>query len=126
MLGVDEDMRDWSFFMILEHNVIVNRVITTVVEKLVRGEEPVVEGVKDPKKDVMPSAHPGKEQVEAFRASVENHINTVSGLPRLRGTATKLHPVFGEFDAHRWHCMFALHLDIHCKQAEYVVRNACA
>jgi len=25
MIGVDEDMRNWSFFKILEHNAIVNR-----------------------------------------------------------------------------------------------------
>ena len=31
MRGVDEDMRRWSFFMILEHNAIVNRSITASV-----------------------------------------------------------------------------------------------
>ena len=38
MRGVDEDMRQWSFFMILEHNAIVNRSITATVVQLARGE----------------------------------------------------------------------------------------
>ena len=32
MLGVDEAVRNGSFFMILEHNAIVNRSITSIVE----------------------------------------------------------------------------------------------
>ncbi len=38
MLGIDENMRNWSFNMILEHNSIVNRTITAIVEQLLRGE----------------------------------------------------------------------------------------
>ena len=123
MLGVDEDMRDWSFFMILEHNVIVNRSITAIVQRLARGEKPMGSGDMDPKKDVMPSADPGEEQIQAFRASVETHLENVSRLPRLRSTPTSRHPIFGQLNAHGWHCMFGLHLGIHRKQAEFVIRT---
>ena len=126
MPGIDDDMRDWSFFMILEHNAIVNRSITSVIKSLVRGEEPTGAGAIDPKKDVMPSEGSGVEQIEAFRASVEDHLEVVSSLDRLRGSRCKRHSVFGEFDAHGWHCMFRFHLLIHYKQAAYVVRKACA
>ena len=122
MLGVDPDMRNWSIFMILEHNVIVNRSITTIVTSLARGEEPAGLAVMDPKRDVMPSANPGPEQLTRFRDSVENHLRSVEGLPELRGTLTKLHPVFGRLDAHGWHCMFGLHLQIHLWQAEEIIR----
>jgi hypothetical protein len=123
MMGVDEDMRNWSFFMLLEHHVIVNRVITTTMESLARGEEPVIPGVRDSKKDVMPSGGAGPEQVAVFRDTVEEHLRVVSGLGRMRGTRTKRHPIFGEFDAHRWHCMFGFHLRIHGKQADCIVRG---
>jgi len=126
MIGIDEDMRNWSFFMILEHNAIVNRSITSIVQSLVRGEEPKGAGAIDPKKDVMPSADPGEEQIKAFRSSVEEHLRVVSGVSGLRGSLGKRHPMFGEFDAHCWHCMFSFHLLIHCRQAEYVVRKICA
>ena len=123
MLGVDEDMRDWSFFMILEHNVIVNRSISAVVQSLARGEKPSGTRDFDPKRDVMPSANPGEEQIQAFRASVETHLENLAHLPRLRSTLTSRHPIFGELNAHGWHCMFGLHLDIHRKQAQAVIRT---
>lgn len=121
MIGIDEDMRGWSFFGILEHNVIVNRSITEIVKSLVRGQKPAGEGAIDMKNDVMPSTDPGGEQIEAFRTSVEEHLESVSGLRGLRQTSTKRHPVFGELNAHGWHCMFGLHLDIHRKQAEAAI-----
>ena len=120
MLGVDEDMRDWSLFMILEHNVIVNCSITAIVESLAKGEKPAAIGVDDPKRDVMPSQDPGEEQIQAFQSSVETHLEVVSRLPRLRSTPTGRHPVFGQLNAHGWHCMFGLHLDIHRSQAKAV------
>ena len=125
MPGVDEDMRNWSFFMILEHNAIVNRSVAKVVEDLARGVEPSGEGDIDPKHDVMPSASPGIEQLQLFQDSVEDYLQRVSVLGPLRGTLTKRHPVFGMFDAHQWHCMLGFHLMIHRRQAEYVVSKAC-
>lgn len=124
MKGVDEDMRDWSFFMILEHNTIVHRAITANVVQLARNETLSGAAVIDPKKDVMPSTSADASQVELFRKSVMNHIDTVRLLGNLRGSKTTLHPVFGPFDAHRWNCMFALHLKLHLPQAKYVVTKA--
>lgn len=123
MLGVDEDMRGWSVFMILEHNVIVNHTIHGIVRHLVLGE--AFQSI-DPKKDVMPSADPGPEQIKAFEESVKSYLDSIATLPRLRGTPTRLHPVFGQLDAHGWHCMFALHLQIHLKQVDAVARSTKA
>ncbi len=125
MPGVDEDMRRWSFFMILEHNAIVNRCISATVEQLVRGD-PMLSGAAaiDPKLGVMPSFSAGEEQVVAFRKSVSEHLETLSGLGKLRGTKRAPHPIFGDFDAHKWNCMFSFHLVIHYKQAVFVVRAA--
>mgnify|MGYP002630667864 CR=1 FL=1 len=121
MRGVDEDMREWSIYMILEHNVIVNRTMTAIVDSLARNEEPLNLPVKDSKKDVMPSGNPGPEQIEAFVASVEDHLRVVKQLKRLRGTLRKRHPIFGMLDAHGWHCMFCLHLEVHLPQIESVL-----
>lgn len=125
MPGIDPDMRNWSFFMILEHDAIVNRSITSIVQSLVRGKEPEGAGAIDPKRDVMPSEEAGEEQIKALRESVEEHLMVVSKLGRLRGTAVKRHPLFGNFDAHYWHCMFNFHLRIHYRQAQYVERSIC-
>jgi hypothetical protein len=126
MIGVDEDMRNWSLFMILEHNAIVNRSITSIIQSLVRGEKPMGAGAINPKKDVMPSLNPGVEQIQAFRSSVEEHLSVISGYSRLRGSLKSRHPIFGEFDAQCWHCMFNFHLHVHYKQAKYVVQKICA
>ena len=110
--------------MILEHNAIVNRSISGKVQCLARGEELTGVATIDPKTDVMPSANPGEEQVDAFRSSVDNHLESVQGLPNLRRGLTMRHPIFGKLNAHGWHCMFGLHLEIHLKQAEAAVELA--
>jgi hypothetical protein len=126
MRGVDEDMRRWSFFMILEHNAIVNRSITATVVQLARGEALSGPATLDPKKDVMPSSSADESQIEIFADSVTKHIEAVKNLRQLRGTRTSPHPIFGQFDAHKWNCMFAFHLGLHLPQAEYVVRKVRA
>ncbi|HCY84711.1 MAG TPA: hypothetical protein DHV36_06210 [Desulfobacteraceae bacterium] len=117
MPGVDPDMRNWSYYMLLSHNVIVNQCITAVTCQLARDEPLSGMALIDPKTDVMPSPAAGPEQVAAFSKSVADHIREVSRLDRLRGSRRTIHPVFGPFDAHQWHCMFGFHLKVHYKQA---------
>jgi hypothetical protein len=126
MRGVDEDMRRWSLFMLLEHNTIVNRSITATVRQLANGEVASGPAIIDMKKDVMPSFAADQSQVEFFVQSVADHIAVVRGLDNLRGTTTSRHPIFGQFDAHKWNCMFAFHLRIHRPQARFIVEKAAA
>jgi|AntRauTorckE6833_2_1112554.scaffolds.fasta_scaffold31426_2 hypothetical protein len=122
MLGVDEDMRDWSFLMILQHNTIVNHAISDVVRRLALGE-PEPEKKFDPKTDTVPDSTCGMEEVTRFEESVRSHLALLPTLGKLRGTAKAEHPIFGPFDAHMWSCLFPFHLQIHMKQAAFV-RNA--
>lgn len=125
MLGVDEDMRGWSFFMILRHNTIVNNAISANIRRLALGE-PTPTKKFDTKKDVMPGADCGIEQIAIFKSSVLAHLDSVKTLGELRGTNTTNHPLFGPFDAHKWNCMFAFHLKVHFRQAESVRERALA
>jgi hypothetical protein len=120
MIGVDPEMRGWSLFQILEHNSIVNSSITATVEGLALGEELSSAALINPKTDVLPKGLSGPEQLEAFRRSIDDYLAMLETLPRLRGTAETPHPIFGSFDAHKWHCMFGFHLGLHLKQAEKV------
>jgi hypothetical protein len=122
MPGVDDDMRSWSFFMILDHNTIVNQSITTMIQQLVRGEPLSGAAVTDMKTGVLPSPTAGQEAVAAFRDSVKAHLTTMDTLGRLRGSRRSKHIRFGDFDAHQWNCMFAFHLRLHYKQANHVVQ----
>jgi len=121
MIGVDPEMRGWSIFQILEHNEIVNRSIAAMVEALALGKEPSGAALLDPKSDVLPKGMSGPDHVESFRTSVDGYLSLVPTLPSLRGTGERLHPVFGSFDAHKWHCMFGFHLGLHLRQAEKVL-----
>lgn len=121
MMGIDPEMRDWSLFQILEHNAIVNRSIAATVEALALGREPSGAALINPKTDVLPKGLSGSEQVEAFRSSVDDYLCRIAPLTELRGTAETLHPIFGSFDAHKWHCMFGFHLGLHLRQAEKVL-----
>ncbi|MBG7607150.1 MAG: DinB family protein [Verrucomicrobia bacterium] len=123
MLGVDEDMRGWSFFSLLQHNTLVNRAISSNIRRLALGEPPP-ETPFDVKNDVMPSPDCGIEQVELFEKSVTDHLAMIAGLPGLRGTQQTDHPIFGSFDAHMWNCMFAFHLKIHLKQADLIAARS--
>ena len=123
MAGIDEDMRNWSLFMVIEHNRIVNQSITATVRQLVRGKALSGAAAIDPKTGVMPSPAAGTEQVPIFFDSIAEHVETVSGLENLRGSNTSRHPLFGDFDAHKWHCMFSFHLKIHYRQAEFIART---
>lgn len=123
MRGVDEEMRDWSFFEVLEHNVIVNRSITASVSQLAEGKTLSGVATIDPKKDVMPSKNAGIAIVEVFRESIIAHVTQVANLGQLRGTPRSQHPVFGLFNAHKWHCMFAFHLGLHLPQAKYIIEK---
>lgn len=126
MRGVDEDMRRWSFFMLLEHNAIVNRSITATVRQLANGEALSGLAIIDMKKGVMPSPSADKSQVELFAQSVTDHIAVLRGPGNLRGTKTSRHPIFGQFDAHKWNCMFAFHLGIHLPQARFITERLTA
>lgn len=124
MLGVDEDMRGWSVFEIIEHNTIVNRALTSRIKFLMTGEETPEFQNFDVKRDVMPGLgeHPfGRAEISQFTQSVDDHMETVSGYGDMKNSAIGKHPVFGNFTAHQFHVMFGFHLGLHLKQAQKVV-----
>ena len=121
MPGVDEDMRNWSVLQIIEHNVIVNRVFTEIIDTICQGQVWVSD--RDPKKDVMPSETPSFSIVKEFTESVNQYLVVVEKYPKLRGIGSFPHPVFGQFDAHMTHAMTGFHLWIHRRQADVVVKQ---
>ncbi|MFT7512905.1 MAG: hypothetical protein ACI9QL_002113 [Candidatus Omnitrophota bacterium] len=121
MIGVDEDMRDWSMYQILEHNIIANGAMTARIEHLVNDTE--MPGNFDPKKDVMPSEAPGPEQLDRFKKSVNIHLKRIARHENLRATKKAPHPIFGPFNAHMWHGMCGFHLMLHRRQLE-AIRDA--
>ncbi|MBJ7328204.1 MAG: hypothetical protein JHC52_12765, partial [Chthoniobacterales bacterium] len=105
-------------------NAIVNRSITAAVVQLANGEALSFPATIDTKKDVMPSSSADESQIKLFAQSVADHIAIVRDLVNLRRTKTSPHPIFGQFNAHKWNCMFAFHLRIHLPQARFIVETA--
>ncbi len=123
MPGIDVDMRNWSFFDVLEHNTIVNKTITATVCQLAQNQKLSGAARIDPKRDVLPAGMADESIREAFLESIHAHNRQVAQLGKLRGTKSSPHPLFGDFDAHKWNCMFAFHLKLHLAQAKYIVAN---
>ncbi len=119
MPGVDEEMRDWSIYQLIEHNTIVNRIFADVIEAIAQEKEYVSD--IDPKHDVLPSELPGPEVIEPFQQSVADYFKTLGNFPMLKNVGKWEHPVFGDFDARMTHAMCGFHLFLHRRQAERIV-----
>lgn len=124
MIGVDPEMRGWSYYQLLEHNAIVNKAMSLNVRSLMTGKGRRIIEKFNPKTDVLPQESVGVEQVEAFSHSVDEHISLIKEFTHLKGSETSQHPIFGEFNAHMWHGMAGVHLGVHYKQARMIVKEA--
>lgn len=121
MVGVDPEMTNWSYYQLLEHNAIVNEAMSRNVRMLLTGEGRAEVRNFNPKTDVLPSASAGKEQVEHFKDSVQQHLDMLVQFPSLKSSETNDHPLFGAFDAHMWHAMMGFHLKVHYKQLKGII-----
>ena len=123
MLGVDSDMTGWSYYQLLEHNAIVNRIMSLNVKMLMTGEGKDILEQFNPKTDVMPGDTVGSEQVENFQKSIDEHLQMVKHFAHLNSKDTRDHPLFGSFNAHKWHGMISFHLGVHFKQAQLIFKG---
>lgn len=101
----------------------VNQSITATITQLADNVPLHGKAKIDVKNDVMPSDNQNLNQMKLFSESVQHHVNSVNNLKNLRKTKTSSHPLFGEFTAHKWNCMFAFHLSLHIPQAKYVLNH---
>ncbi|MEO0416368.1 MAG: hypothetical protein AAF226_15585, partial [Verrucomicrobiota bacterium] len=118
MPGVDPEMRDWSMYEMLEHNRIVNVELTQMMQSVL--DTGRYETDFDAKHDVLPQGEVGASVVAEFQESSEAYLHVVRKFPKLKGVGSMPHPVFGQFDAHKYFCMFGFHLALHRRQAEKI------
>lgn len=118
--GIEDSSRHWSLYMVLEHLVIVNGGIVHIVRALCRGSDKLADVRIE---NVKPHEEAGPEQVEAFRRSVELYVKAVSSLDDLHTPLRHPHPWFGPMSAHQWHCLAAVHMSLHRRQAERILKR---
>lgn len=123
LMGIDEDLRNRSFFQVLQHNTIVNRAISEICRSLAEGDRLGPDARIDPKRDVLPTPSPGSEVLGPFRESVEAHLTMVRTLGQMHTKETVHHPVFGELNSHGWNAMFAFHLRLHQRQVAAIANS---
>jgi hypothetical protein len=118
--GIEDSSRNWSALMTLDHLVIVNPVITIIIEHVVGGKT-------FSRKVLTQNVKPPLEQTPAtitnFAKTTREYLDHVSCLPDLKSKTTHLHPWFGPLNAHGWHCLAAIHQSIHRRQLEAIVRG---
>ena len=117
--GLEDSSRYWSVCMTLEHLVIVDSAITSVIEALVAGVVPPREASTAA---VKPSPTADGAAIDRFEATARDYLTRVDRLSDLRTKISYRHPWFGPLSALGWHRMAALHHRIHRKQVERIIR----
>ena len=115
--GIEDSSRNWSVLMTLDHLVIVNTQIASIIERLAAGE---TWEQKLSTADVKPPAEQNGSVIERYAACLADYPRRVAALASLRTRAKHRHPWFGPFNAHEWHCLAAGHQRIHRRQVELI------
>lgn len=121
--GIEDSSRNWSVWMTLDHLVIVDRSIISIIEHLVQerllNSSVSIAAVKpEPKQTI--------EVIKNFCHATEDYAERIDQLPSLESRARHEHPWFGPLNAHGWHVLAALHHEIHRKQIERIIAIATA
>ncbi|MBX3389323.1 MAG: hypothetical protein KF691_07685 [Phycisphaeraceae bacterium] len=72
---------------------------------------------------VKPSREVGADVVQRYEGSCDEVERVVAGAAKLRTAVRFAHPWFGPLDAAEWHGMTGMHLAIHRKQIEEILRQ---
>jgi len=118
--GVEDSSRYWSVFMTLDHLQIVQSQVAMVICQLLKG---VIPQGKASTAKVKPRPGATIASVKEFDASCDQLLAAVAEPSNLQTEATYEHPWFGELNAEGWHALAALHLGIHRRQIEQILKG---
>ncbi len=118
LIGLEDNSRYWSVYMVLEHIRIVNELVANILENLCNDKLPNDESTIEATK---PAENIGKEIVEQFIESKENVIKLANSYTDLETEVTFSHPWYGSMNALDWYCMCALHIKLHKLQIEKIL-----
>lgn len=118
--GLEDSSRYWSVWMVLDHLRIVNSQVAMVIASLLRG---VVPQGKADTAAVKPSIEVGAGVVDQYEHSCDRIQRIAESAKTLRTGVRFAHPWFGSLDAAEWHGMTGMHLAIHRKQIEQILRR---
>lgn len=120
VFGIEDNSRYWSAFMVLEHLVIVNTGITSIINTLTEGK-PFSGIVRI--EEVKPHETAGPVQLDQFKQTIKNYVTMLNSIENLKTHLSHPHPWFGQLNAHDWHCLAATHHFIHRRQLVKIVEK---
>jgi hypothetical protein len=118
--GLEDSSRHWSVLMTLEHLRLVNLACASIIRELSEGRMPAG---KVSTADVKPSPDVTEAVLAAYEASCDEVLAAVASAKDLDNAARLPHPWFGPMSARRWHLLAAVHLGIHRRQIEAILRG---
>ncbi len=117
--GLEDSSRFWSVWMTLDHLRITNSAFTSAISALAGG---MVPKRKASTAAVKPDSGVTQAVEQAHEEACERFVAAVAAVPDLRTEATYAHPWFGELNAAGWHLLAAVHMGVHRRQLQRIVR----
>lgn len=119
LTGLEDNSRNWSAAMVLQHLVIVDTGISELLGALSENKafEREVRIA-----DVKPTFDAGQEQLVHLERALMAYLGQVAAIKNLHTARRHAHPWFGPLDGHGWHTLAALHTMIHRRQLDAIVR----
>ncbi len=118
--GLEDSSRYWSVFMVLDHLRIVNQELAGVIQLLQRGKTPDHPASTAA---VKPDSAVDASVVSEFEEACDVFVGATNGESSLKTMTRFAHPWFGPLNASDWHAMGAMHMGIHRKQVEAILRK---
>ena len=116
--GIEDSSRYWSVYMALQHLNLVNKAVIEGIETVMRGAN---FGLEVKIANFKPKTEADANEIQSFRDVIADYIKRVKALQTLASSVTHPHPWFGPLDAHGWHCLAAMHNQIHRRHIEKII-----
>lgn len=123
IIGLEDDERHWSASMVVEHVVLVGEAIGRTLVFLSRAEQPPLPFARE---TMRPRGAKGVEIMPALRTLARDYPHLVRTELGPQREGTHQHPLFGDLDLHRWHCLSVSHLRVHRRQLHEIRRRITA
>lgn len=123
MIGLEDDERHWSAAMVVEHVVLVGEAIGRTLVFLSREQNPPQPFAREA---LRPRGARGVEVLTELRKLALEYPRIVETELGPAREVSHNHPIFGEIDLHRWHCLSVAHLRVHRRQLHEIRRRITA
>ena len=119
VFGIEEHSKDYSVNMTLEHLSIVTQAMVFVIDTLSK-EQTIEKEIYI--KDVKPT-HNAKDEHVTFFKTMNSYIQYLQNHNKKPSKMTKKHPWFVEFNNEDWAVFTFIHMLVHRRQLESIVKR---